>query len=284
MGEALCYCGALETLVVSKMEVSDTAAAAVVAGLASCTSLKTLDLESVNPHGVARPVGAHVAAEAQPQYCRSLTALLGLSALTSLQKLNIYRCESLTALADLSALTSLKTLDLYECSSLTALPDLSALTSLQALNLTLCSSLTALPDLSALTRCRRSSSCLAPSRRTRPLGAYVAATSSWVATLVAAGQPHDAARPLGAQRRDAQPLYCSSLTALPDLSALTSLKTLNLRYCESLTALPDLSALTSLQTLDLRGCRSLTALPDLSALTDLKIAEDFQGEAACLTT
>ena len=39
----------------------------------------------------------------------------------------------------------------------------------------------------------------------------------------------------------------------------------------SLTALPDLSALKSLQTLDLRGCSSLTALPDLSALTDLKV-------------
>ena len=38
----------------------------------------------------------------------------------------------------------------------------------------------------------------------------------------------------------------------------------------SLTALPDLSALKSLQTLDLRGCSSLTALPDLSALTALK--------------
>ena len=61
-----------------------------------------------------------------------------------------------------------------------------------------------------------------------------------------------------------------TLTALPDLSALTSLQTLDLSLCESLTALPDLSALTSLQTLDLSGCGSLTALPDLSALTSLK--------------
>ena len=42
LGEALCYCGALETLEVLGMELSDTAAAAVVAGLTSCTSLKTL--------------------------------------------------------------------------------------------------------------------------------------------------------------------------------------------------------------------------------------------------
>ena len=48
LGEALCYCGALETLEVNRMEgLSDTAAAAVVAGLASCTSLKTLNLKTV---------------------------------------------------------------------------------------------------------------------------------------------------------------------------------------------------------------------------------------------
>ena len=64
---------------------------------------------------------------------------------------------------------------------------------------------------------------------------------------------------------------CFSLTALPDLSALTSLQTLILNYCESLTALPDLSALTSLKELILKNCSSLTALPDLSALTDLKM-------------
>ena len=57
---------------------------------------------------------------------------------------------------------------------------------------------------------------------------------------------------------------------LPDLSALTSLQTLNLGFCQSLTALPDFSTLTSLQTLNLFRCESLTALPDLSALTSLQ--------------
>ena len=104
LGEALCYCGALETLEVMEMELSDTAAAAVVAGLASCTSLKTLpDLSAslqipmphglpalkLLPHGAARPVGAHVAADARPHSCRSLTALPDLSALTSLQTLDL---------------------------------------------------------------------------------------------------------------------------------------------------------------------------------------------------
>ena len=46
---------------------------------------------------------------------------------------------------------------------------------------------------------------------------------------------------------------------------------LNLWQCNSLTALPDLQALTSLQTLNLMFCDSLKALPDLSALTDLKV-------------
>ena len=43
------------------------------------------------------------------------------------------------------------------------------------------------------------------------------------------------------------------------------MQTLDLGGCRSLTALPDLSALTSLQTLNLYDCESLTALPDLSA-------------------
>ena len=93
LGEALCYCGALETLVVVRMDLSDAAAAAVVAGLASCTSLQTLNLYE----------------------CRFLTALPDLSALTSLKTLNLKGCRSLTALPDLSALTSLQALSLLLC-------------------------------------------------------------------------------------------------------------------------------------------------------------------------
>ena len=79
LGEALCYCGALETLEVRKMKLSDTAAAAVVAGLASCTLLQTLRLWD----------------------CKSLTALPDLSALTSLQTLSLGGCSSLHGAARL---------------------------------------------------------------------------------------------------------------------------------------------------------------------------------------
>jgi len=114
LGEALRYCGALETLEVWNMEgLSDKAAAAVVAGLASCASLQTLDLRS----------------------CSSLTALPDLSALTSLKTLDLGGCRSLTALPDLSALVSLQTLELRECDSLAALPDLSSLAGLKVKDL-----------------------------------------------------------------------------------------------------------------------------------------------------
>ena len=73
--------------------------------------------------------------------CRKLTVLkltsmenltdgarwLNLSALTTLEKLDLSGCRSLTAVPDLSALTALKELDLSGCRSLTAVPDLSAL-------------------------------------------------------------------------------------------------------------------------------------------------------------
>ena len=80
---------------------------------------------------------------------------------------------------------------------------------------------------------------------------------------------------------------CSSLTVLPDLSALTSLQELDLSDCSSLTALPDLSALTSLQTLNLWDCSSLTALPDRSVQKRLNTfvppihLKEEQGSGGC---
>ena len=154
-------------------------------------------------------------------------------------------------------------------------------------------SLTALPDLSALTRCRCSTSVAAASHgAARPVGvtdlnayppdhlepwkangfkAWDFITDGWpldstVIDLSATAAPHSRSGCRGARRADAQPLLPQILT-LPDLSALTSLKTLNLHGCtphgaarprrsradaqppwlQLLTALPDLSALTSLQ-------------------------------------
>merc|ERR1712167_547698 len=97
-------------------------------------------------------------------------------------------------------------------------------------------------------------------------------------------------------------MFCKSLTALPDLSALTDLKVkdnlpnhlkpweaggfkawdfitdgwpldsteINLSRYGGATLGEWLSRCTSVQTLNLRHCESLTALPDLSALTSLK--------------
>ena len=41
-------------------------------------------------------------------------------------------------------------------------------------------------------------------------------------------------------------------------------------YCRALTALPELSGLASLQTLNVGECSALTALPELSGLMQLK--------------
>ena len=63
-----------------------------------------------------------------------------------------------------------------------------------------------------------------------------------------------------------------SMTALPDLGALTGLQQLDLSHCASLARLPEsLSALTGLHQLDLSKCRVLAALPEsLGALTGLQ--------------
>ena len=305
MGEALRYCGALETLVVRKMKgLSDTAAAAVVAGLASCTSLQALNLCE----------------------CKSLTALPDLSSLTSLQTLNLYQahpsrrrcptsrrsrrcrtclttCSSLTALPDLiGAHVAADAQPPMACSSLTALPDLAALTSLQTLNLGNCSSLTALPDLWRSRRCRRSTSlyCSSPHGAARPVGAQVAADAlpRWLQV------PHGAARPLGAHvDEDAQPqlVQLPHGAARPVGAQVTAEAQLNIEWCSScrrsrllLTALtcrrssrcrsstsngayPSRRCPTCRRSLHCRRstsdeyCSSLTALPDLSALTDLKV-------------
>ena len=128
LGEALRYCGALETLTLKQMGLGDADAAAVVAGLAA-TSLQSLSLEG----------------------CTSLAALPDVSSLKALQTLNLFGCTSLAALPDVSALASLRTLDLCCCTSLAALPDVSSLSSLQTLKLKGCTSLAALPDVSSLT-------------------------------------------------------------------------------------------------------------------------------------
>ena len=62
------------------------------------------------------------------------------------------------------------------------------------------------------------------------------------------------------------------LKALPELSSLVALTTLQFRDCRGLTALPKLSSLVALTTLEISACNVLTALPELSslvALTDL---------------
>ena len=193
------------------MQLSDTAAASVVAALASCISLKTLklpwkrnssltalpdlaaltDLKDVNLPNHLTPwkAGGFKAwdfitdgwpldsTDIDMSFYGGATIGEWLSRCTSVQALNLRECRSLTALPNLSALKTLKTLNLMSCSSLTALPDLSALTSLQTLYLDGCESLTTLPDLSALTSLQK---------------------------LILWG--------------------CSSLTALPDLSSLAGLK------------------------------------------------------------
>ena len=235
LGEALCYCGALETLEVKHMEgLNDTAAAAVVAGLASCKSLQKLDLVSSN----------------------SLTALPKLQALTSLQTLSLGSCSSLTALPDLSALTSLQKLDLEFCSSLTALPDLSALTDLKV------KGHWSVPHLKPW----EAGSFKAWDFITD--GWPLDSTEIILRKYGGATLPEWLSRCTRMQTLNLDD--SKSLTSLPNLSALTSLQTLDLWNSTSLTALPDLSALTSLQTLKLIGCKSLTALPNLSALTALQ--------------
>ena len=85
LGEALPYCGALESLVLMCMN-PDAAGSAAVQAWVLPPSLKTLFLYS----------------------CASLTSLPSLSALTSLQTLDLTHCRSLTSLPDASALTPLE--------------------------------------------------------------------------------------------------------------------------------------------------------------------------------
>jgi hypothetical protein len=101
LGEALPYCGALEKLRLIRVGIDDAGAAAVLAGLASLPSVKTLDLIT----------------------CKAVTAIPGVAAVVSLERLFLGGCASLTALPDLSALASLKKLHLQGCTSLRALPE-----------------------------------------------------------------------------------------------------------------------------------------------------------------
>jgi hypothetical protein len=64
--------------------------------------------------------------------------------------------------------------------------------------------------------------------------------------------------------------YCETLTQLPDISGLITLRTLNVSRCKLLTELPDISGLTALHTLNVSFCNLLTQLPDISSLMALE--------------
>ena len=72
-----------------------------------------------------------------------------------------------------------------------------------------------------------------------------------------------------------QALYmqsCTSITRLPDLSALTRLHTLELDFCFALEELPaGMAALVSLRSLSLDECDALVAMPDLTGLATLRV-------------
>ena len=147
------------------MKLSDTAAAAVVAGLASCTSLQTLSLPG----------------------CSSLTALPDMSSLTSLQTLNLACCDG--AARPLGA-HALQTLNLRRSTSAkTALPDLSALTSLQTLGegRSSCTPSRHCPTVSALTSLQLLIKLRLPHGAARPVVA--SPTSSGARGAAAALQP-----------------------------------------------------------------------------------------------
>ena len=109
LGAALGYCFALTELTLDQMGVGDAGLAAVLGGLASPATLRSLKLWR----------------------CEELTALPDLSALRGLTTLNLSLCTELKRLPDLSALGELTTLDLTWCKKLERLPDVSALTSLK---------------------------------------------------------------------------------------------------------------------------------------------------------
>ena len=160
LGEALCYCGALETLEVKEMELSDTAAAAVVAGLASCTSLKTLNLDIPATPSRRCPIcrrsrrcrrsGSNADPSRRCPTCRRSRRCRRSTSV----------CSSLTALPDLSALTSLQDAHLYSANPSRLLPDLLGAHVLKVKNLP-----ASAPDAH---RGRRSTSSTASRRRMIP--------------------------------------------------------------------------------------------------------------------
>jgi hypothetical protein len=70
--------------------------------------------------------------------CTQLSDLSALAGLTALQELNLYKCKQLSDISALARVTSLRSLYLYGCERLSDLAPLAALTSLQVLSLSEC--------------------------------------------------------------------------------------------------------------------------------------------------
>jgi internalin A len=123
------------------LDLSRLSLTALPAGLASLTSLKSLNL-----------VG-----------CRKVRDLTPLSSLTSLQSLDLHMCAQIDDLTPLASLTTLRSLSLFTCGQISNLTPLASLTALQSLDLTWSWEITDLTPLTSLIalrslklfRCRR---------------------------------------------------------------------------------------------------------------------------------
>ena len=182
----------------------------------------------------------------------SLVDISALSGLSSLTTLNLSGCKFLSDIRPLRDLTSLISLDLNGCESLSDISALSGLSSLTWLNLGLCTTLT---EISAIRGLISLTSLILD--RCRSLTDITALSDLTSLTSLNLSE-------------------CRSLTNITALSGLTSLTSLDLSWCESLTDITALSGLTSLTSLDLSWCKSLTdiTLSGLNSLTSLDLSSN----------
>lgn len=173
-----------------------------------------------------------------------LSAVSGLPNLTSLSIGNCPRLESLTPITSLDRLTHLRLPSELTNEQIEWLLQKGVLTDLKSLTLTQ----TLWKDLSALPRLRNLTS----------LGLVRCNMLTDVSSLVEFPN-----------LESLQLSGCDRLTDVAALSELTNLHSLRLCYCGNLAHLPDLSGLSKMRSLDLSACDQLTDLTAISSLTTL---------------
>ncbi|KAK8548263.1 hypothetical protein V6N12_061180 [Hibiscus sabdariffa] len=172
----------------------------------------------------------------------------------SLQKLHIEKCSNLSSIGNgLATSTSLKELTIESCPGLASIPNLDGFSSLRSLNVLQCTELEIVPVTGRWSSLEEL--CISGSKKLNKIGQGLSTTTCLKKLILD---------------------VCPNLSSIPDLEALSSLRTLGIYGCNKLEFVPIGGRCFSLEKLQISRCEKLSKIGDgpftSTCLKELKLS------------